>query len=118
MNPAPRAMSRMKRRTALATIAAMTALVVTAWVATPRAQTASERIGQVTFATSCGAAVQKPFERGVALLHSFWYIEAQKEFENIARQDPQCAMAYWGEAMSLWHQLWNHPDASTIRNAN
>src|SRR5437773_2701883 len=78
MNPAPRAMSRMKRRTALATIAAMTALVVAAWVATPRAQTASERIGQVTFATSCGAAVQKPFERGVALLHSFWYIEAAK----------------------------------------
>src|SRR5439155_697777 len=78
MNPALRAMSRMKRRTALATIAAMTALVVAAWVATPRAQTASERIGQVTFATSCGAAVQKPFERGVALLHSFWYIEAAK----------------------------------------
>ena len=67
-------MSRMKGRTALATIAAMTALVIAAWVATPRAQTAGERIGQVTFATSCGAAVQKPFERGVALLHSFWYI--------------------------------------------
>jgi tetratricopeptide (TPR) repeat protein len=77
-----------------------------------------QQVGTVHFPVSCAAAVQKPFERGVALLHSFWYEEAQKEFENIARQDPQCAMAYWGEAMSLWHQLWNHPDASTIRNAN
>src|SRR5207247_1647605 len=94
MNPAPRAMSRMKRRTALATIAAMTALVVAAWVATPRAQTASERIGQVTFATSCGAAVQKPFERGVALLHSFWYIEAAKAFTAVTQADPDCAIAY------------------------
>src|SRR2546430_9342950 len=80
-------MSRMKRRTALATIAAMTALVVAAWVATPRAQTAGERIGQVTFATSCGAAVQKPFERGVALLHSFWYIEAAKAFTAVTRSE-------------------------------
>ena len=77
-----------------------------------------EQIGTVHFPISCAASVEKPFERGVALLHSFWYEEAQKEFEGIARQDPQCSMAYWGVAMSLWHQLWNHPDASTIKNAN
>ncbi len=77
-----------------------------------------QQVGTVHFPVSCSKAVQKPFERGVALLHSFWYEEAQKEFENIARQDPQCAMADWGIAMSLWHQLWNHPDATTIKNAN
>jgi len=105
----------MKRRTALATIAAMTALVVAAWVATPRAQTASERIGQVTFATSCGAAVQKPFERGVALLHSFWYIEAAKAFTAVTQADPDCAIAYWGLAMSQWTQIWAPPQPAALK---
>jgi tetratricopeptide (TPR) repeat protein len=77
-----------------------------------------QQLGTVHFPVSCAAEVQKPFERGVALLHSFWYEEAQKEFEDIARKDPQCAMANWGIAMSLWHQLWNNPDASTIKAAN
>jgi tetratricopeptide (TPR) repeat protein len=77
-----------------------------------------QQVGTVHFAVSCSDAVKTPFNRGVALLHSFWYEEAQKEFEDIVRQDPQCSMAYWGSAMSLWHQLWNHPDESTIKNAN
>jgi hypothetical protein len=77
-----------------------------------------QQLGTVHFPVSCSPAVQKPFERGVALLHSFWYEEAQKEFEDISRQDPKCAMAYWGEAMSMWHQLWNKPDATTIKAAN
>src|SRR3989441_11306401 len=108
-------MSRMKRRPALATIAAMTALVVAAWVATPRAQTAGERFGQVTFATSCGAAVQKPFERGVALLHSFWYIEAAKAFTAVTQADPDCAIAYWGLAMSQWTQIWAPPQPAALK---
>ena len=77
-----------------------------------------EQLGTVHFPVSCALEVQKPFERGVALLHSFWYEEAQKEFEDISRQDPQCAMAYWGEAMGMWHQLWNKPDATTMKSAN
>ena len=72
------------------------------------------QLGTVHFATSCAASVQKPFERGVALLHSFWYEEAEKEFLQIAKDDPHCAMAHWGVAMSLWHQLWNEPDAKVI----
>jgi len=27
-------------------------------------------------------------------------------------------MAHWGMAMSLWHQLWNHPNAATIKRAS
>jgi hypothetical protein len=73
-----------------------------------------EQLGTVHFATSCTPAAQKVFGRGVALLHSFWYEEAQKDFEDVAKSDPQCAMAHWGIAMSLWHQLWNHPDATTL----
>ena len=72
------------------------------------------QLGTVNFPVSCAPAVQKPFERGVALLHSFWYEEAEKDFEQIAKDDPHCAMAHWGVAMSLWHQLWNNPDAKVI----
>jgi tetratricopeptide (TPR) repeat protein len=72
------------------------------------------QLGTVAFPVSCAMAVQKPFERGVALLHSFWYEEAEKEFQQVAIDDPNCAMAHWGVAMSLWHQLWNNPDAEVI----
>lgn len=72
------------------------------------------QLGTVHFPISCAASVQKPFERGVALLHSFWYEEAEKEFVDIVKDDPHCAMAHWGVAMSLWHQLWNEPDAQVI----
>ena len=74
------------------------------------------QLGTVTFPVSCSPDVQKPFERGVALLHSFWYEEAQKEFTHIAIDDPHCAMAHWGIAMSLWHQLWNNPDDKVIQS--
>jgi tetratricopeptide (TPR) repeat protein len=73
-----------------------------------------QQLGTVNFPVSCTAAEQKPFARGVALLHSFWYEEAEKEFKQIATNDPHCAMAHWGIGMSLWHQLWNRPDAATI----
>jgi len=73
------------------------------------------QLGTVHFPISCAAAVQKPFARGVALLHSFWYEEAEKEFLDIAKDDPHCAMAHWGIAMSIWHQLWNEPDAAVIK---
>jgi len=72
------------------------------------------QLGTVTFPVSCNPAVQKSFERGVALLHSFWYEEAEKEFIHISAEAPNCAMAHWGVAMSLWHQLWNEPDKKVI----
>src|SRR6202049_4496625 len=75
----------------------------------------AEQLGTVNFPVSCAASVQKPFERGIALLHSFWYEEAEKEFTQIGKDDPSCAMAHWGVAMSLWHQLWDHPNAATIK---
>jgi len=73
------------------------------------------QLGTVNFPVSCAPDVQKSFQRGVALLHSFWYEEAEKEFTQIAVDDPHCVMAHWGVAMSLWHQLWNNPDAKVIQ---
>jgi hypothetical protein len=77
-----------------------------------------EQLGTVHFPVSCTPQAQKEFEKGIALLHSFWYEEAEKTFVDIEKQDAKCAMAYWGEAMSLWHQLWNHPNAATIERAS
>ncbi len=72
-----------------------------------------ERLGSVAFSVSCSAQVRVPFNRGVALLHDFWYEEAQRQFVQIARQDPDCAMAHWGIAMSVFHQIWDRPDEGT-----
>jgi len=76
---------------------------------------AGEQLGMVSFPVSCAPAVQQPFDRGVALLHSFWYEEAEKQFEEVAQKDPQCAMAHWGVAMSLYHQLWAHPAEPSLK---
>jgi hypothetical protein len=71
-----------------------------------------ERLGTVAFHVSCAAAVRAPFDRGVALLHDFWYEESQRQFEQVLATDPHCAMAHWGIAMSVYHQIWGRPDAS------
>src|SRR5882762_6530690 len=76
---------------------------------------AAEQLGTVHFPVSCTASSQKAFERGVALLHSFWYEEAEKEFAQTSKDDTACAMAHWGVAMSLWHQLWDRPNAATVK---
>ncbi len=66
-------------------------------------------VGAVHFPVSCSPAAQKVFDRGVALLHSFWYDEARRTFTEVAEIDRGCAMAYWGMAMSLYHPLWAPP---------
>ena len=62
--------------------------------------------------------MQKPFERGVALMHSFEYEMAENQFKEVAKQDPGCAMAYWGEALSLYHQLWSRPTKADLKRGN
>ncbi len=75
-------------------------------------------LGTVSFPTSCAGSVQPSFERGIALLHSFGYSEARQQFEEIERRDPGCAMAYWGEAMSLYQQLWNRPSKTDLQTGH
>jgi tetratricopeptide (TPR) repeat protein len=70
----------------------------------------NEKLGKVSFPISCSADSQKMFERGVALLHSFGYEEAEEQFVDLTKSDPSCAMAHWGVAMSLFHQIWERPE--------
>lgn len=72
------------------------------------------QVGTVHFPSSCAATVQRSIERGVAMLHSFWYEEAEKQFMQVKQVDPNCAIARWGVAMSRWHQLWNRPDETVL----
>ncbi len=72
------------------------------------------QLGTVKFATSC-SGVQNEFERGMALLHSFWYAESEKAFGEVAKKDPACAMAYWGIAMSITHPLWEAAGTDSLR---
>jgi len=63
-------------------------------------------LGTVEFPTSCDAAAQEYLERGLVLLHHMTYAQAEPEFQKAAAIDPECAIAYWGMAMTYVHPLW------------
>ena len=72
-------------------------------------------LGTVDFPSSCTPAAQKTVQQGVALLHSFQYQQVEQTFPEALKQDPHCAIAYWGKAMGLYHQLWDFPTDATLR---
>ena len=63
-------------------------------------------LGVVHFPTSCAPGVQADLERGLALLHHMNYLAAEPVFLGAAEADPDCALAYWGAAMTFVHPLW------------
>jgi tetratricopeptide (TPR) repeat protein len=68
-----------------------------------------DNIGTVNFPCSCSEPSQRLMERGVALLHHMTYAGARKVFEAARETDPDCALAYWGIAMTYIHPLWLDP---------
>ncbi|HXW54493.1 MAG TPA: hypothetical protein VEJ67_02005 [Candidatus Cybelea sp.] len=78
------------------------------------APAAEAQLGSVNFSTSCTTKTQSTMNEGVALLHSFQYQQAEAAFGRAAEQDPECAMADWGRAISLYHELWDFPDDGTL----
>ena len=58
---------------------------------------------------SCSPGVRADFDRALALLHNFWYARALEAFTDVAQRDPDCAMAYWGAAMTYNHPFWDAP---------
>jgi len=68
-----------------------------------------DQFGEVNFSLSCSDDVRETFDLAVSLLHSFEYPEAEKAFVKVLEADPECAMAYWGVAMSIYHTLWFAP---------
>lgn len=80
-------------------------------------QLTEKEVGSVHFTTSCSKDVEGDINGAVALLHSFQYEGVRNAFEDIARKDPSCAMAWWGIAMSHYHGLWENGDMAAGRVA-
>ncbi len=74
-----------------------------------------EVLGAVSFPTSCAGHSKEGMQRGVALLHSFGYSEAQMQFQAITKEDPACPMGHWGVAMTQFRELWGAPDADGLK---
>ena len=80
-----------------------------------RADTGTKIVEEVDFATSCSPAVQHAFKHAVWTLHSFWYPEALKDFTAVTEAEPDCAIGYWGIAMSHWYPLWYPPSPAALK---
>lgn len=93
----------------------ISALLCLGLTAAPLAQQhqhpAGDRLGTVKFETSCAASAADPFNRAMALLHSFEFGPAIEGFQATLKLDPTCAMAHWGIAMARW----SNPFAANIR---
>src|ERR1700733_460197 len=60
-----------------------------------------QKLGAVHFATSCNETAQRRFDRAMRYQHSFWYSESRDLYQETLKADPECAIAYWGIALSL-----------------
>src|SRR5215469_2100365 len=80
-------------------------------------QPASSAVGHVHMDTSCGPAMSVKFDEGIALLHNFWYPRALSTFDQVIQIDPDCAIAYWGAAMTFNHPFWDAPTAGDEQKA-
>ncbi len=72
-------------------------------------------IGEVHFQTSCEESAQESFEVGLGLLHHMWYERARDAFEQVVEIDSDCAMGYWGIAMTHYTPLWYPPTEEDVQ---
>jgi len=109
----------MRRKTKFVAVLMITVLVglmrQTAYAGQTSEGKANLQLGKVNFPTSCVGNVQPTIEKGVALLHSFQYQQAELTFAEASKRDPKCATAHWGKAMALFHQLWDFPEDKTLK---
>lgn len=75
----------------------------------------TEPFGDVSFSIDCNYEVRETFDLAISLLHSFEYAEAEKAFVKVIDMDPECAMAYWGVTMSIYHDLWAPPSETDLK---
>src|SRR5882757_3046810 len=78
-------------------IVAMTGILL----AQPGFSQSEQKLGSVSFETSCKPEAARLFNQAMAYQHSFWYRASQKLFDDALTADPECGIAYWGIALSL-----------------
>jgi tetratricopeptide (TPR) repeat protein len=75
-------------------------------------------LGEISFPTASNSAeAQAAFIQGMLLLHLFEYPFAREQFQRAQQLDPDLAMAYWGEAMTHNHPIWDRQDLQAGRAA-
>lgn len=73
-------------------------------------------LGEISFPTATDSAeAQDAFVQGMLLLHLFEYPYAREQFQRARQLDPDLAMAYWGEAMTHNHPIWDRQDLQAGR---
>lgn len=77
-----------------------------------------KQFGDVNFSLSCDVSIREAFDLALSLLHSFQYSEAEKAFVKVIDVDPECAMGYWGVAMSIYHAAWFPPSEADLIKAS
>ena len=101
--------------------AILAALLIAVSATSALAQSSTEdyraRYGRAEMNISCADAAQAPFERGLLLMHSFAWEQAREGFEEATQADPDCAIAYWGVAMSYYDSLHEPPSAEEVEAA-
>lgn len=74
-------------------------------------------MGKLTFEI-IGSNEAKPlFQKGHLLMHSFEFTDAAEAFREAQKADPSCVMAYWGEAMTYNHAIWQEQDYEAGKSA-
>lgn len=102
----------MNRRLIITTMAMAAAACVT--LPAVSAPKNNKQLGKVHFETSCTPAAQELFNQGMLYQHSFWYRASQRTFEDVLKTDPNCAIAYWGIALSLLYNPHAPPPAGNL----
>ena len=102
-------------RTSFAAAVAVTAAAGTLFTQPALGQEDAEKqFGTVHFATSCNEIAQRRFDRAMRYQHSFWYRASKEIFEEVLKADPECAIAYWGIALSLLYNPHSPPTAANL----
>lgn len=76
----------------------------------------AKNVGTVNFPISCSKSAQTQFNDALAQVHNMMYVQAEGEFKKITQKEPNCAMAYWGIALTLLHPLWaDYPNDEVLK---
>src|SRR5262245_17450925 len=93
----------MKPKFAAAIVASLFAFAAVAYAHDDNTASTEGKLGKVNFQNSCSAKVQQKLQRGVAMLHSFWWPAGEQAFQELGAEDPNCAIAAWGFATILMY---------------
>jgi Tfp pilus assembly protein PilF len=110
-------MTKLALAASAAAVALATAAAVGPLVPAAVSQENDRQLGNVHFATSCNEVAQRRFDRAMRYQHSFWYRQSKELFEKVLESDPDCGIAYWGIALSLWNNPHNQPPAPNLAPA-